>query len=95
MLRDPILSADPNVALDIEIVPNPSSASQMQIRMAGQTTQQAELTLTDVSGRTLETRKMTISHTPATFLPSQLAAGIYFLKVNVNGRSVVKKLAIN
>ncbi|MCF0069180.1 metallophosphoesterase [Dyadobacter sp. CY261] len=93
-LRDIILSADPNVALDIDIIPNPSSANLMQIRTAGQTTQIAELTLTDVSGRVLDTRKMTISQTPAAFLPNQLAAGIYLLKVDVNGRSIVKKLAI-
>jgi len=67
----------------------------MQIRTAGNATQIAELTLIDVSGRTLQTRKMTISNTPATFLPQQLAAGTYFLKVDVNGRSIVKKLAIH
>jgi len=94
VLPDPVLAAEPDILLQIEIIPNPSSASEMQIRTAGQTTQIAELTLSDVSGRTLDTRKMTISNTPATFLPSQLTTGIYFLKVNVNGRSTVKKLAI-
>ena len=94
VLPDPVLAAEPDILLQIEIIPNPSSASEMQIRAAGQTTQIAELTLSDVSGRTLDTRKMTISNTPATFLPSQLTTGIYFLKVNVNGRSTVKKLAI-
>lgn len=93
-LRNPILAAEQDILLQIEIIPNPSSASQMQIRTAGQTTQIAELTLTDVSGRTLDTRKITISRTPATFLPGQLTTGIYFLKVNINGRSGVKKLAI-
>ncbi|GGM88704.1 hypothetical protein GCM10010967_21760 [Dyadobacter beijingensis] len=94
-LNDPILAAEPDISLQIEIIPNPSSAGQMQIRTTGQTMQTAELTLTDVSGRTLDTRKMTISQTPATFLPSQLGAGIYLLKVNVNGRNAVKKLAIH
>jgi hypothetical protein len=93
-LTDPILATEPDILLQIEIIPNPSSASQMQIRTAGQTTQIAELTLSDVSGRTLDTRKMTISNTPATFLPDQLTTGIYFLKVGLNGRSMVKKLAI-
>lgn len=95
LLRDLILSADPNLALDIEVIPNPSSASQMQIRTTVQATQMAELTLTDVSGRILDSRKMTISHTPAAFLPGELPTGIYLLKVSVNGRSVVKKLAIH
>jgi hypothetical protein len=94
VLREPILAAEPDISLQIEIIPNPSSASQMQIRTAGQTTQIAELTLNDVSGRTLDTRKLTISQTPAAFLPAQLTTGIYFLKVNINGRSGVKKLAI-
>lgn len=94
-LLDIVLSADPSIALEVEIIPNPSSASQMQIRTAGNATQLAELTLIDITGRTLQTRKMTISNTPATFLPQQLAAGTYFLKVDVNGRSVVKKLAIH
>ncbi|SDH21747.1 Por secretion system C-terminal sorting domain-containing protein [Dyadobacter soli] len=94
VLPDPVLAAEPNISLDIEIIPNPSSASQMQIRTTGQTTQMAELTLTDVSGRTLDNRKLTISQTPAAFLPSQLTTGIYFLKVSINGRSAVKKLAI-
>ncbi|SEJ22255.1 Por secretion system C-terminal sorting domain-containing protein [Dyadobacter sp. SG02] len=94
-LTDPILAAEPNLSLDIEIIPNPSSASQMQIRTISQTAQIAELTLTDVSGRTLDTRKMTISNAPATFLPPQLTTGIYFLKVSVNGRNAVKKLAIH
>ncbi len=94
-LTDPILAAEPDILLQIEIIPNPASAGQMQIRTAGQTTQIAELTLSDVSGRTLDTRKMTISQTPATFLPAQLTTGIYFLKVSVNGRNTVKKLAIH
>lgn len=94
VISEVILGPEPDISLFIEIIPNPSSASQMQIRIAGQTTQLAELTLTDVSGRTLDTRKMTISQTPAAFLPSQLTTGIYFLKVNINGRSAVKKLAI-
>ncbi|PSL30425.1 metallophosphoesterase [Dyadobacter jiangsuensis] len=89
-----VLAAEPNLSLEIEIIPNPSSASQMQIRTTGLTTQLAELTLTDVSGRILNSRKMTISQTPAAFLPNQLTTGIYFLKVNINGRSTVKKLAI-
>jgi len=89
-----VLAAEPNLSLDVEIIPNPSSASQMQIRTVGQTTQVAELTLTDVSGRILDTRKMTIGQAPAPFLPGQLTTGIYFLKVSINGRSTVKKLAI-
>lgn len=94
VISEVILGSEPDISLFIEIIPNPSSASQMQIRTAGQTTQLAELTLTDVSGRTLDTRKITISPTPAAFLPGQLTAGIYFLKVSINGRSTVKKLAI-
>jgi len=91
---EPILAAEPDISLQIEIIPNPSSASQMQIRTVSPTAQTAELTLTDNSGRTLDSRKMTISQTPAIFLPAQLTTGIYLLKVSVNGRSAVKKLAI-
>lgn len=94
MLIDPILAGEPDISLQVEIIPNPSSASQMQIRTTAQTTQIAELILSDVSGRTLDTRKMTISQTPVPFLPSQLTTGIYFLKVSINGRTAVKKLAI-
>lgn len=93
-LREIILATEPDISLLVEIIPNPSSASQMQIRNVGQSTQIAELTLSDVSGRTLDTRKMMISQTPSTFLPQLLTTGIYFLKVSINGRSTVKKLAI-
>ncbi|MHA4740946.1 metallophosphoesterase [Dyadobacter sp. MSC1_007] len=95
MLREIILAADPNAALDVEVIPNPSSSGQMQIRMASVTSQLAELTLTDISGRILDSRKMMISRTPVVFLPEDLATGLYLLKVDINGRSVVKKLAIH
>lgn len=94
VIKELILGSEPDISLLIEIIPNPSPASQMQIRIAGQTTQIAELTLTDVSGRILDSRKMTISPVAAPFLPGQLITGIYFLKVSINGRSTVKKLAI-
>ncbi|WP_353720415.1 metallophosphoesterase [Dyadobacter sp. 676] len=94
-LREVVLATEPGMTVDVEIIPNPSPASQMQIRTTGHALQRADLTLTDISGRTLDTREMTLGPTAAPFLPGQLSAGIYFLKVNVNGRSVVKKLAIH
>lgn len=92
-LQEIILAAGPNASFDVEVIPNPSSSGEMQIRTTG-TGQVAELTLTDVSGRVLDIRKMTISQTATAFLPIELAPGLYLLKVEVNGRSMVKKLAI-
>jgi hypothetical protein len=80
---------------DIQIVPNPSSASQMQIKTAGKISLPAELTLIDISGRIRSVQKLTIEETPKPFLPEKVVSGVYFLKVVVNGGSVVKKLVVN
>jgi UDP-2,3-diacylglucosamine pyrophosphatase LpxH len=95
-LREIILGTDPvTLSTDIEIVPNPSSARQMQIRTAGKVTLSAELTLMDVSGRTWSNQKMNIEQTPKPFLPERIITGVYFLKVAVNGGSIVKKVVVN
>ncbi|WAC14540.1 purple acid phosphatase family protein [Dyadobacter pollutisoli] len=95
-LREIILGNDPTILQsDIQIVPNPSSASQMQIKTADKVSLRAELTLIDISGRTHSTQKLTIEETPKPFLPGKMASGVYFLKVVVNGGVVVKKLVLN
>lgn len=93
-VRDVVTSVDPVSGPGIEIVPNPSSASEMQIRTTGAIFPRASLTLTDAAGRTLFTREMHLNPTPASFLPAQFSAGVYLLKVTVNGRTTVKKLAV-
>ncbi|SKC06214.1 metallophosphoesterase [Dyadobacter psychrophilus] len=94
-LQEIILAVDPSKqAFDIEVIPNPSAAQQMQIRLAEKATVKAELTLMDVSGRVLEEKKMTLTEAAVPFLPDNMTAGIYLLKVTVNGRSLVRKLAV-
>jgi hypothetical protein len=95
-LREIILGNKPvTLKSEIQIVPNPSSASQMHIKTASKISLPAELTLIDISGRIHSTQKLLIEETPKPFLPEKMASGIYFLKVVVNGGSVVKKLVLN
>lgn len=94
-LQEIILAAEPAITLDVEVIPNPSSAGQMQIRTTGPVISNAELTLTDGSGRIRDTRRLTITDVPGQFLPAALTAGVYILKVTVQGRTIVKKLAIH
>ncbi|MEO6285702.1 MAG: metallophosphoesterase [Dyadobacter sp.] len=96
-LREIILGNEPfTLKGEIQIVPNPSSASEMQIKTVGKVNLPADLTLIDISGRIRSTQKLTIEETPKAFLPEKLSAGVYFLKVvGVNGGVVVKKLVVN
>lgn len=94
-LQEIILAADPvMLAFNIEVIPNPSSAGQMQIRLTEKASQKAEMMLTDISGRVLEEKQMTLTEAAVPFLPNNLTPGIYLLKVTVSGRSLVRKLAV-
>ncbi|MCE7068509.1 metallophosphoesterase [Dyadobacter sp. CY326] len=92
----PILAANPaSQAFDIEIIPNPSSALQMQIKLVEKAVIGANVTLMNVSGRILMLKKMTLTEMPAAFLPQDLRAGVYLLKVENGGRSLIRKLVIH
>ncbi|MCF2490940.1 metallophosphoesterase [Dyadobacter sp. CY347] len=95
-LQEIILAVNPNAQpFDIEVIPNPSAARQMQVKLSERASLKAEMQLMDVSGRILVEKTMTLTESPVSFLPDNVAAGIYLLKVSVNGRSVVRKLAVN
>ncbi|MCE7065922.1 metallophosphoesterase [Dyadobacter sp. CY326] len=79
----------------VEIIPNPSNAQDMKIRLSDGKGVQSELILSNVSGKILNRSQMTLTNIPNSFLPARLAPGIYFLKVNLNGKSIVKKLMIH
>ncbi|MCF2519696.1 metallophosphoesterase [Dyadobacter sp. CY351] len=94
-LQEIILAVNPNAKpFDIEVIPNPSSARQMQVKLSESASLKVEMQLMDVSGRILVEKTMTLTESPVLFLPDNVAAGIYLLKVSVNGRSVVRKLAV-
>jgi 3',5'-cyclic AMP phosphodiesterase CpdA len=78
--------------VDIEVVPNPALANAVQLRLAGKSTAEADLLLTDQSGRILLKKSVTLTDKLTSFLPANTAAGIYILKVVIDGTSYVKKI---
>ena len=80
--------------VEIEVAPNPASASDIQLRLIGKLKAEATLQLTDQSGRIHINKPLLLTDRFTSFLPPTMPGGIYILKVVVNGRSFVKKIVV-
>ncbi|WP_149244057.1 metallophosphoesterase [Dyadobacter sp. 32] len=81
-------------AVDIEIMPNPSMANAVQLRLTGKTSAACKLILTDPSGKTISTRQSTLTNQAVPFLPENAAPGLYFLEVVIGETRIVKKVVV-
>jgi len=93
-LNEIVLGTDPSTLLDITIVPNPSSSNDIQIKLTGKDLASAEVTLIDISGKTLFTKPMKLTKDLVPFLPSGITKGTYFLKVVIDNKTITKKFVI-
>jgi len=93
-LNEIILGTDPVAALDINVVPNPSTHGNVQIQMTGKDQAVAEITVIDVSGKTLLRRTMNLTKNLVPFLPNGLTKGIYFLKAVIDNKTITRKFLI-
>lgn len=90
-----ILATDPvHQDVNIEIVPNPSSKEDVQIRLVGREKAVTKLLIMDVSGKILVTKSITLTKTAIPFLPSSVSAGTYFVKVVIDGKTFSRKLVV-
>jgi hypothetical protein len=79
---------------EVIVAPNPSRTSDMCIYLSSGRPVSAQLTLTDVSGRSLFNRTVTLDRKPQTFLPS-LEPGLYVLSIEAAGQRTSRKLVIH
>jgi len=93
-LNEIVLGTDPSITLDIAIVPNPSTHDDVQVKLIGKDRAVTEITIIDVSGKTLLSKSMTLTKDLAPFLPNGLGKGIYFLKVIIDNKTITKKFVI-
>lgn len=90
-----ILATDPlHTPVDIEIIPNPATPEDVRIRLKGKEKSVTNLTLTNISGQILSDQIIELSKNPIPFLPSGITAGIYFVKVVIDGKTITKKFVI-
>ena len=94
-LNHVITSIDPPVqSVGIEVVPNPSSKEDVRIRIVGKDKLLTKVVVSDVSGKTVFEKTLQLSKSLTPFLPSGLSAGVYFVKVVIGEKTVVKKFVI-
>jgi hypothetical protein len=90
-----ILATDPAAPLlNVEVSPNPSSREDIRMGLAGKGTVTGNMQITDVSGRIIFRKKITVTDTPTPFVPAEIKPGIYFLKIETGNTAVVRKFAI-
>ena len=78
--------SDIDLSKSIQIYPNPSS-DQITISFDGQFANSWEITLFDITGKAIQTIKN--EHIVSV---SELPAGLYFVKINADGKTVTKKI---
>ena len=93
-LSEIILGTDPTSSVDIAIVPNPSSPDDIQVKLIGSDMALSELTVIDVSGNILSTKKVKLTKDLIPFVSKGIAKGIYFLKVVIDNKTITKKFVI-
>jgi acid phosphatase type 7 len=79
---------------DIEILPNPSQASAVQMRLAGKEKADISYTVTNQSGKIIAKRQISITNKPIPFLPENTPPGLYILKVMMDGTPFTKKVVV-
>ena len=90
-----VLGTDPvNQVIDIEIIPNPSTPEDVRIRLIGKEKSTANLVLTNVTGQILSDKTIELNKDLIPFLPSGITAGIYFVKVVIDGKAITKKFLV-
>lgn len=89
-----VLATEPNAAVDIEIVPNPSFANDIQVRLIGQEFVSAFISVMDISGKVIFGKAMKLTKNLSPFLPAQIAKGTYFLKAVIGNKTITRKFMI-
>ena len=86
-------SNDNNFDLNMSIFPNPSNG---QITLVNNSNSEIKAaTITDVNGRTIQTLNVDNATTRTTFSIESLAAGMYFVKIEAENNSTVKRIVKN
>ncbi|MBE9464215.1 metallophosphoesterase [Dyadobacter subterraneus] len=93
-LKEIILGTEPDVPVDIEIVPNPSVQEDIQIRLTGLEKASAMISVIDISGKVMMSRTISLTKDLSHFLPKGISKGVYFLKAVIGNRTVTKKFMI-
>jgi hypothetical protein len=79
---------------EVVVAPNPARTAEMSIYLNSGRPVSAQLTLTDISGRSLFNRAITLDRKPQTFLP-HLEPGLYILSIESAGQRTSRKLVIH
>ncbi|WP_254562077.1 metallophosphoesterase [Dyadobacter diqingensis] len=93
-LNEIILGNDPVSGLDVHIVPNPSSPDNIQVKLVGKDLAVAEITVIDISGKTILNRTIKLTKDLTPFLPQAVSKGTYFLKVVIDNKTITRKFVI-
>jgi UDP-2,3-diacylglucosamine pyrophosphatase LpxH len=83
-----------NKSMDIEVVPNPALADEIQIRLVGKTRAEGKIVVTDQGGKIRSSRQITLTTKLVSFMPENTPPGVYFVKFFVEGDSFVKKVVV-
>ncbi|MBN2465432.1 S8 family serine peptidase, partial [candidate division WOR-3 bacterium] len=78
----------------LTIGPSPLSGGVVHLNAGGTLAQSATVRLFDASGRQVAARNLTLRNGGADFDVRHLAAGVYLVKVDTDGRSIMQKLVI-
>jgi hypothetical protein len=80
--------------LDINLYPNPSQG-KFQLQLSGLTTSTAELTVTDLAGKTLLTKEVKTSEGMVKeTIDLKTAKGIYLLQVKTVEQTIIRKVIV-
>jgi hypothetical protein len=80
--------------MDVVIIPNPSSGNEARIKLTGAESLEAEMVLSNSSGHILKRQVMKLTGTLQSLQTGKLKPGIYFLKIKIQDRDIVKKMVI-
>jgi hypothetical protein len=82
-----------SVNTDVIVAPNPAYSNQMQISVNGTNTVNASILLTDLSGKVILNKKLSLTSSGQLFLPV-INSGIYLLSITSEASSSVRKIVI-
>lgn len=88
-----IVARKDNRTSSLLIAPNPAKDNEMMIAFNKNAETSAQVVVTDVTGRKVFSKEMTIGQKPQTFLPA-MQDGLYLLSVKCDGETYVKKIVI-
>jgi hypothetical protein len=78
---------------EVIVAPNPAQSNQMQISVNSNNTVDADIILTDLSGKVIFTKKLSLSSSGQVFLPV-INSGVYLLSITSETSSSVRKIVL-